>query len=133
METFSSVKSDQATESQARSGQIREGLTNGFAEAAQAFSDEVVGTSSYAQLAGGLLAGQLRANARILEELAAVTRKLTVDLVKSPGRTSLTGADMDKLADLVASRVGGAPSAGGSAPEIDYDRLADLVAERLGK
>jgi hypothetical protein len=81
------------------------GVVDGFTEASEAFSHELEGTSRFPDLMGRSVAGMIRANARLLDELATVVRQMTDDLAlgsDAPGRE-----------------------------EIDYERLADLVAERL--
>jgi hypothetical protein len=81
------------------------GVVDGFTEASEAFSRELEGTSRFPDLMGRSVAGMIRANARLLDELATVVRQMT-----------------DGLAVRSESPTGG---------EIDYERLADLVAERL--
>jgi hypothetical protein len=81
------------------------GVVDGFTEASQAFSDELAGTNRFPDLMGRSVAGVLRANARLLDEVATVVRQA------SEGRGERSGS--------------------GPYEELDYERLADLVAERL--
>jgi hypothetical protein len=109
---------------------VSENLASGFAEAAQAFSDEIVGTSNCGELAGNLVSGYLKANARFFEELANTSRRMTEDFTTQ--RSSMQSeADYARLADLVAARIIVAQSASQVSEEIDYDRLATLVAAKL--
>jgi len=117
---------------QARTTGIGESLATGFAEAAQAFSNEVAGASNCGDLAGNLVSGYLKANARFLEELANTSRRMTEEFTTSqrwPGVQS--DADLVRLADIVAARILATQSLAAPATEIDYDRLADLVAAKL--
>jgi hypothetical protein len=81
------------------------GVVDGFTEASQAFSDELAGTNRLPDLMGRSVAGVLRANARLLDEVATVVRQASEGL--------------------------GERSSSGPYEELDYERLADLVAERL--
>jgi hypothetical protein len=78
---------------------------DGFIEASEAFSHELEGTDRFPDLMGRSVAGVLRANARLLDELATVVRQM------SDGYSVRSQA--------VAN------------DELDYERLADLVAQRL--
>ena len=84
---------------------LTRGVVDGFTEASEAFSHEIEGTSRFPDLMGRSVAGVIRANARLLDELATVVRQ-TSDVLSVRSRT-------------VAN------------DEIDYERLADLVAQRL--
>src|SRR4051812_21509611 len=53
------------------------GVADGFAEASLAFSHEVAGSSHFTQLMGRSVAGFIRANARLLDEMATVVRQTT--------------------------------------------------------
>jgi hypothetical protein len=81
------------------------GVVDGFAEASQAFSNELEGTNRFPDLMGRSVAGMIRANARLLDEVATVVRQASDGFVAR----SRTLADED----------------------FDYERLADMVAERL--
>jgi len=115
---------------QARTTGIGESLATGFAEAAQAFSNEVAGASNCGDLAGNLVSGYLKANARFLEELANTSRRMTEEFTTTQ-RWSAVQSDVElvRLADIVAARIMATQAS--AAPEIDYDRLADLVAAKL--
>jgi hypothetical protein len=82
------------------------GVVDGFTEASEAFSHELEGTNRFPDLMGRSVAGVIRANARLLDELATVVRQMSDGMSV---RSSAPAKD-----------------------EIDYERLADLVAQRLG-
>jgi hypothetical protein len=84
---------------------LTRGVVDGFIEASEAFSHELEGTDRFPDLMGRSVAGVLRANARLLDELATVVRQM------SDGYSVRSQA--------VAN------------DELDYERLADLVAQRL--
>jgi hypothetical protein len=81
------------------------GVVDGFTEASEAFSHELEGTNRFPDLMGRSVAGVIRANARLLDELATVVRQMSDGLSV---RSQAAAKD-----------------------EIDYERLADLVAQRL--
>jgi hypothetical protein len=116
---------------QASRSSMSEDLAVGFAEAAQAFSDEVASTSNCTDLAGNLVSGYLRANARFLEELAGTSRRLTEEFTSQRWSGAQSDLDIARLADIVAARIMATQPPAGAPPEIDYDRLADLVAAKL--
>jgi hypothetical protein len=80
------------------------GMAEGFAEASQAFADELEDTDDCADLIENAMAGFIRANARFLDELAGTIRRTADDL------------------DVRSRRRG---------DEIDYELLAEMVAARL--
>jgi hypothetical protein len=92
---------------------LTRGVVDGFTEASEAFSHELRGTDRIPDLMGRSVAGMIRANARLLEEMANVVRQM------SDGWSVRMQAAADGSAgsDAVA--------------ELDYDRLADLVVQRL--
>lgn len=81
------------------------GVVDGFTEASQAFSHEIEGTNRFPDLMGRSVAGVIRANARLLDELATFVRQMSDGFSV---RSRAVGND-----------------------EIDYERLADLVAQRI--
>jgi hypothetical protein len=81
------------------------GVVDGFTEASEAFSHELAGTNRFPDLMGRSVAGVIRANARLLDELATVVRQMS---------------DGFSVRSQAAAK-----------DEIDYERLADLVAQRL--
>jgi hypothetical protein len=84
---------------------LTRGVVDGFTEASEAFSHELEGTNRFPDLMGRSVAGVIRANARLLDELATVVRQMSDGFsVRSRAVTN---------------------------DEIDYERLADLVAQRL--
>jgi hypothetical protein len=84
---------------------LTRGVVDGFTEASEAFSHELEGTNRFPDLMGRSVAGVIRANARLLDELATVVRQMSDGFsVRSRALTN---------------------------DEIDYERLADLVAQRL--
>jgi hypothetical protein len=87
------------------STRLTRGVVDGFTEASQAFSHELEGTNRFPDLMGRSVAGVIRANARLLDELATMVRQMS-DGFSVRSRT-------------VAN------------DEIDYERLANLVAQRL--
>jgi hypothetical protein len=89
---------------------LTRGVVDGFTEASEAFSHELEGTSRFPDLMGRSVAGVIRANARLLDELATIVRQMSDGLsVRSQA--------------VASARAGG--------DELDYERLADLVAQRL--
>ena len=95
---------------------LTRGVVDGFTEASEAFSHELRGTDRFPDLMGRSVAGMIRANARLLEEMANVVRQM------SDGWSVRARAVAD----------GNAGNAGSDAvAELDYDRLADLVVQRL--
>jgi hypothetical protein len=116
---------------QAPRSSMSENLAVGFAEAAQAFSDEVASTSNCSDLAGNLVSGYLRANARFLEELANTSRRMTDEFSTQRWSGAQSDQDIVRLADIVAARIAAIRPQVSAPPEIDYDRLADLVAAKL--
>jgi hypothetical protein len=80
------------------------GVVDGFTEASQAFSHELEGSSRVPELMGRSVAGVIRANAKLLDEVATVVHQAA-----------------DGFADRTRD----------PRPDIDYERLADLVAARL--
>jgi hypothetical protein len=87
------------------STRLTRGVVDGFTEASEAFSHELEGTNRFPDLMGRSVAGVIRANARLLDELATVVRQM------SDGLSVRSRAVADD--------------------ELDYERLADLVAQRL--
>ncbi len=92
---------------------LTRGVVDGFTEASEAFSHELQGTDRIPDLMGRSVAGMIRANARLLDEMANVIRQMS-DGFSVRARAAADGnVGGDALADL------------------DYERLADLVAQRL--
>ena len=92
---------------------LTRGVVDGFTEASEAFSHELRGTDRFPDLMGRSVAGMIRANARLLDEMANVVRQMS-DGWSVRARSV---ADGNAGSDAVA--------------ELDYDRLADLVVQRL--
>ena len=92
---------------------LTRGVVDGFTEASEAFSHELRGTDRFPDLMGRSVAGMIRANARLLDEMANVVRQMS-DGWSVRARAV---ADGNAGSDAVA--------------ELDYDRLADLVVQRL--
>jgi hypothetical protein len=97
---------------------LTRGVVDGFTEASEAFSTELQGTDRFPDLMGRSVAGVIRANARLLDELATVVRQM------SDGYSMRSRAAATAAAD--GGGIGPDPVAG-----LDYERLADLVAQRL--
>jgi hypothetical protein len=89
------------------STRLTRGVVDGFTEASEAFSHEIEGTNRFPDLMGRSVAGVIRANARLLDELATVVRQMSDGFSM---RSRAASNDKD---------------------ELDYERLADLVAQRL--
>jgi hypothetical protein len=90
------------------------GVADGFTEASEAFSHELEGTSRFPDLMGRSIAGMIRANARLLDELATVVRQTTDGLAVRSGTPTREEIDYERLADLVAERLSVKGSAGRS-------------------
>ena len=76
---------------------ITRGVVDGFTEASQAFSNELEGTNRIPELMGRSMAGVIRANARLLDEVATMVRQAAGPAGVSghdggPRRTSTTNA-----------------------------------------
>jgi hypothetical protein len=56
---------------------LTRGVVDGFTEASEAFSHEIRGTDRFPDLMGRSVAGVIRANARLLDELATVVRQMS--------------------------------------------------------
>jgi hypothetical protein len=118
MPMSTSTGSGDETTSDDVSALLTRGVVDGFTEASEAFSTELQGTDRFPDLMGRSVAGVIRANARLLDELATVVRQMS------------DGFSMRQRAAAAAAADGGGlgpdPVAG-----LDYERLADLVAQRL--
>jgi hypothetical protein len=95
---------------------LTRGVVDGFTEASEAFSSELQGTDRFPDLMGRSVAGMIRANARLLDELANVVRQMS-DGFSVRSRAAAEGRAYGDDADPLAT--------------LDYERLADLVAQRL--
>ena len=91
---------------------LTRGVVDGFTEASHAFSHELEGTNRFPDLMGRSVAGVIRANARLLDELATMVRQMSDGLSL---RTASASASESATTD----------------GDLDYERLADLVADRL--
>ena len=89
---------------------LTRGVVDGFTEASQAFSHELEGTNRFPDLMGRSVAGVIRANARLLDELATMVRQMS---------------------DGMSLRAASASESAATDGDLDYERLADLVADRL--
>jgi hypothetical protein len=90
------------------------GVVDGFTEASQAFSNELEGANRFPELMGRSMAGLIRANARLLDEVATVVRQAADEWGERP-RPAEDDFDYERLADLVAARLSAATSAPGGA------------------
>jgi hypothetical protein len=95
---------------------LTRGVVDGFTEASEAFSHELQGTDRFPDLMGRSVAGMIRANARLLDEMANVIRQMS-DGFSVRARMAADGRGFDADSDPLAG--------------LDYERLADLVAQRL--
>jgi hypothetical protein len=85
---------------------LTRGVVDGFTEASEAFSHELEGTNRFPDLMGRSVAGVIRANARLLDELATVVRQMSDGLsVRSQAAAASNEIDYERLADLVAQRL----------------------------
>jgi hypothetical protein len=80
-------------------------VVDGFAEASQAFSQELEGTQRFPQLVGRSVAAVIHANARLLDEVATMVRHASDEWAERP-RPAEEDFDYERLADMVASRLG---------------------------
>jgi hypothetical protein len=113
MSTSTGTDEQLASASDDMSTVLTRGVVDGFTEASEAFSHELQGTDRIPDLMGRSVAGMIRANARLLDEMANVIRQMS-DGFSLRARAAADG------------------SFGGDAgTELDYDRLADLVVQRL--
>ena len=75
---------------------------DGFTEASQAFSHELEGSSRFPELMGRSVAGVIRANAWLLDEVATVVRQAADEFGERPRRSAPDEFDYERLADMVA-------------------------------
>ena len=90
---------------------LTRGVVDGFTEASQAFSNELQGTHRFPELMGRSLAAMIRANARLLDEVATVVRRAADEWAERPRQPAEEDFDYERLADLVAARLS-PPAAG---------------------
>ena len=93
---------------------LTRGVVDGFTEASNAFSHELEGTNRFPDLMGRSVAGVIRANARLIDELATMVRQMS-----------------DGLSLRTASASASASESATTDGDLDYERLAELVADRL--
>lgn len=84
---------------------LTRGVVDGFAEASQAFSHELEGTNRFPELMGRSVAAVIRANARLLDEVADAVRQAAVGWSERSPRPADEDFDYERLADLVAERL----------------------------
>jgi hypothetical protein len=84
---------------------LTRGVVDGFTEASQAFSNELEGTNRIPDLVSRSAAAMIRANARLLDELATAVRQAAVGWRQRPRRATEEDFDYERLADLVAARI----------------------------
>jgi hypothetical protein len=82
---------------------LTRGVVDGFTEASEAFSHELEGTNRFPDLMGRSVAGVIRANARLLDELATVVRQMSDGL--SVRSRAVADDELERLADMVAQRL----------------------------
>lgn len=83
---------------------LTRGVVDGFTEASQAFSHELEGSNRLPELMGRSVAGVIRANARLLDEVATVVHQAADEWGEQP-RAAAVDLDYERLADLVAARL----------------------------
>jgi hypothetical protein len=110
----SSLDEDRAT-------RFTRGVVDGFTEASQAFSRELEGTNRFPELMGRSVAGVIRANARLLDEVATMVRQAADGWGERPRRPA-DGVDYERLADMVAARLAATTSAAGATSPADATR-----------
>ena len=88
------------------STRLTRGVVEGFTDASEAFSHELAGTSRIAELMGRSVAGVIRANARLHDGLATLVRQMTDDFAAPPRTPPRDQMDYERLAELVATRLG---------------------------
>jgi hypothetical protein len=91
------------------------GVVDGFTEASEAFSHELEGTNRFPDLMGRSVAGVIRANARLLDELATVVRQMSDGLSVRSQAVAHDELDYERLADLVAQRISSMDATGKAA------------------
>ena len=111
MSTSTGTDEELATGLDDMSTVLTRGVVDGFTEASEAFSHELKGTDRIPDLMGRSVAGVIRANARLLDEMANMVRQM------SDGYAVRQRAAADGNVALNS--------------DVDYERLADLVAQRL--
>ena len=84
---------------------LTRGVVDGFTEASQAFSHELEGTNRFPELMGRSVAGMIRANARLLDEVATVVRQASETWGERPRSSGDDDIDYDRLADMIAARL----------------------------
>jgi hypothetical protein len=89
---------------------LARGVVDGFTEASQAFSHELEGANRFPELLGRSVAAMIRANARLLDEIATMVRQAAEGWGERPRRPPADDLDYERLADLVAARLGSTAS-----------------------
>ena len=95
---------------------LTRGVVDGFTEASQAFSNELEGANRFPELMARSVAAMIRANARLLDEIATMVRQATEgwgDQNQPRRPPPADDLDYERLADLVAARLGSAASGSG--------------------
>ncbi|MGH9258483.1 MAG: hypothetical protein ACRD08_01100 [Acidimicrobiales bacterium] len=98
------------------------GVVDGFTEASQAFSNELEGTNRFPDLMGRSVAAMIRANARLLDEVATVVRQASDGFVARSRTRPDQDFDYERLADMVAERLRASESTPGEAGSADTAR-----------
>ena len=98
------------------------GVVDGFTEASQAFSNELEGTNRFPDLMGRSVAAMIRANARLLDEIATVVRQASDGFVARSRTQPDEDFDYERLADMVAERLRASESMPGEAGSADTAR-----------
>jgi hypothetical protein len=98
------------------------GVVDGFTEASQAFSNELEGTNRFPDLMGRSVAAMIRANARLLDEVATVVRQASDGFVARSRTRPDEDFDYERLADMVAERLRASESTPGAAESTDTAR-----------
>ena len=116
------TRSDGASLDEDMATRFTRGVVDGFTEASQAFSHELEGANRFPELMGRSVAGVIRANARLLDEVATVVRQASDEFGERPRRQAEDDFDYERLADLVAARLRSTESATGDAGPTDPAR-----------
>jgi hypothetical protein len=99
---------------------LTRGVVDGFTEASEAFSHELEGTNRFPDLMGRSVAGVIRANARLLDELATVVRQMSDGL--SVRSRAVADDELERLADMVAQRLRSAEAVPAAEPRESAGR-----------
>jgi hypothetical protein len=87
-------------------GRVARGVVGGVTQASQAVSSGLESSKRLPEVMGRSVVAVLRANAWLLDEVAAALRQVAARWDEPPSRTTGDDLDYERLADLVAARLG---------------------------